>query len=82
MKCLSCSSEIVGTKAHLFRGILVCFCCKELAESAAKDIQKALARAQAQANLWLEQHILKGGLVSAEFKVGDALPLLELKEKA
>lgn len=64
MRCLSCQRPLQSGEAARFGVLVVCKPCKELAEKASRDIEASFARARRHAQGWLEQHIMKGGLLT------------------
>ena len=64
MKCLSCGKPVTTREARLWeRKLLVCLTCGELGDKALAEIKIALARAEQQAMMFLEQRIMSGGLL-------------------
>lgn len=66
MRCTSCGTRVLAKNAVLFRKkIFLCPSCFALATSAQQKVEAEIAAARAQALMYLEQHILSGGLVAA-----------------
>lgn len=66
MQCLSCRRETTSKEAQLWKGkLLLCPGCAQLADKANMELEQAHRRAQEQAMMWLEQMILRGGLLEA-----------------
>ena len=64
MRCLSCHKPLNGNQAKLWRRkLLCCTGCHGLAEKAEAELKAAARRAEEQSMIWLEQHILGGGLL-------------------
>lgn len=61
MKCLSCQVEL--EKAVRWRALILCSPCCTLAEKADADLKAVLRRSEEQALQWLEQHVMRGGLL-------------------
>lgn len=62
MKCLSCNTEM-GHDGKVFNTLLLCSPCYAMAEKAQAEIDVSISRARLLSAQWLEQHILKGGLL-------------------
>lgn len=79
MRCLSCQAELKAATTRVFRTLVVCLPCHALAESAEIDIRRRIKQAELHALQYLEQHILRGGLLTPEGSPDDleaALPRL------
>ena len=64
MKCLSCGRPLTSKQAKLWqRRILLCVGCSDLADKAKAELDAAHRRAEAQAMMFLDQMILRGGLL-------------------
>lgn len=63
MKCLSCHKELSTDNTKIWNRVLVCSSCYDLAEATQRKIDALLSQAKEEAHNWLEQHILKGGLL-------------------
>lgn len=61
MQCLSCKQER-GTK--FVTGVLLCSTCAPLAEKAVIDFDRELERVRQMTHVWLQQHIMSGGLIN------------------
>jgi hypothetical protein len=65
MNCLSCRAPTTSSTAVLWeKRVLLCPVCGALADKAKAELDAAHRRAEAQALQWLEQHILRGGLLT------------------
>ena len=63
MRCLSCGKELSSTEAKVFEKVLVCGICHEMATSMLRKLEADHARLWERTKRWLQQHMLKGGLV-------------------
>jgi hypothetical protein len=63
MRCLSCQQETSQTQLKILNHLLLCGSCHALAEKAQLEIDRELERAKQMTQNWLEQHILRGGLL-------------------
>ncbi len=63
MDCMSCHKEM-GMNGKIFRHILICPSCKELADKAEREITREIEQAKEHALNWLETHIMRGGLLA------------------
>lgn len=65
MKCLSCQRDTTTKDARLWdRRIVLCASCAELADKAKAELEAAHRRAEMQAMMFLDQHILRGALLT------------------
>lgn len=64
MKCMSCQNELKPGETKIFNTILLCTQCQALAEKAEREVTLHIERARQMAKNWLEQHILRGGLLA------------------
>lgn len=64
MRCLGCpeAQQHDGQKLTLFHKLLLCAACHKMATKAEQDLIRARDQAHARSMLWLEQHIMQGGL--------------------
>ncbi len=63
MICLSCKKDLAGGHALWNNRLLLCAGCVPKADRAQAELELALERARLQAAMFLEQFILRGGLV-------------------
>lgn len=64
MKCLSCKRDVASRTATLWqKRVFLCKACCDLADAAKAELDAAAARAALQSMMFLEQHILRGGLL-------------------
>lgn len=64
MRCMSCREEMDPQATKIWHRIVVCSNCLALAEKAEADVMREINRAKQMAENWLEQHILRGGLLA------------------
>ncbi len=75
MKCMSCSVTLAGP-SQIFGTLLVCTSCKALAEEARTNIFAKIDEAKKSALSWLEDYILRGGLLKGSDGLnGSGLPV-------
>jgi hypothetical protein len=60
---MSCKQPLTTSNTKLFKRILLCSSCQALAEKAEREITQRIEMAKQHSMNWLEQHILKGGLL-------------------
>lgn len=65
MRCASCTLTASGAELRRFNHLFLCVGCNELAVKAEREINETIERARQMATNWLEDHILKGGLLAA-----------------
>jgi hypothetical protein len=63
MKCMSCITPTTGAELKRFHHLFLCSGCASLASKAEQEINATIDRAREMANNWLEDHIVKGGLL-------------------
>lgn len=63
MRCLSCQQECPSTQLQIFDKLLLCPSCSALAEKADTEIDREISRAREMTRNWLQQHIMRGGLL-------------------
>ncbi len=81
MKCLSCQKPLIHGEVKIFNHILLCVPCNEMAEKAQADVRRQLALVEKHVMNWLEDYILKGGLVRSDGREaggGLSLPIAEV----
>lgn len=61
---MSCYDEVSATGLRRWKHLFLCASCEQLASKAAAEIDQNFSRARAHAEVWLEQHVMRGGLLS------------------
>lgn len=65
MRCLGCSKEHTAGSLRLFKSLMLCSTCYEMAEKAGRDLERMIHQARETASAWLLEHIMRGGLYAA-----------------